>query len=67
MSEIYAANDFETIRRRMKELRDAGKSGPTTLYEACRLVGCDNAGSRCPKCRLVARCLDDTQWLVEKP
>jgi hypothetical protein len=66
MSQTYAANDFEAIRRRMEELREAGKSEPTTLYDACRLVGGDNAGSRCPKCRLAVRCLDDTHWVVKK-
>jgi len=106
MTQPYAADDFDAIRRRLMELRaerieapteerressprgprpyhvsDAkhsrrqtdfrgaerdcdGPSPPMTLRAACKLVGCDRAGTRCTHCRLAARCVDDSRWLV---
>jgi hypothetical protein len=59
-------NDLKAIDRQIAALGHARKSNPTTLYDACRLVGCDDDGKRCAKCQLLDRCLDDTQWLVRK-
>lgn len=76
------AADFEVIRHRMDELRKEKASGPAaasadhpplsrssppiTLHDACKLVGSDNAGTRCANCSLAACCFDDSRWLVRR-
>ena len=42
-----------------------GQSSSISLREACTLVGCDNAGQRCPDCNLARYCSDDSRWLVK--
>lgn len=106
MPQPYAADDFDAIHRRLKELRAErieapseerqeysprgprpyhvsdgqhsrrqrdfrgaereceGPSPPMTLRAACKLVGCDRAGTRCAHCRLATRCVDESRWLV---
>jgi hypothetical protein len=35
-----------------------------TLRDACRQVGCDNDGARCPVCQVREICESDERWLV---
>ena len=42
------------------------RSSSVSLREACRLVGSDNAGARCPNCTLESYCSDDSRWLVRR-
>lgn len=44
-----------------------GHSSSISLREACRRVGCDNVGARCPSCNLASYCSDDSRWLVRRP
>jgi hypothetical protein len=38
--------------------------GPRSLGEACREMGLDDEGERCPVCPLKERCESETRWLV---
>ncbi len=40
---------------------------PRSLREACRQVGLDRYGERCPDCPLRYLCEDDGRWLVSYP
>jgi hypothetical protein len=40
---------------------------PRSLREACRQVGLDHRGMRCPDCPLRDLCESDVRWLVKLP
>lgn len=39
---------------------------PMSLGEACREVGLDARGMRCPVCPLKALCMTETRWRVRR-
>jgi hypothetical protein len=39
-------------------------SAPRSLGDACRELGLDDEGQRCPECPLQALCESETRWLV---
>lgn len=45
--------------------RSAPLSPASTLREACRKTGHDDAGKRCPVCPLIELCDSEARWLVE--
>jgi hypothetical protein len=40
---------------------------PRSLREACRQVGLDRGGARCPTCPLRELCEHDERWMVRRP
>ena len=47
------------------DLKRNSRTSPMTLRDACRLTGRDGV-TRCARCCLAARCLDDSRWLVSR-